>query len=605
MKAEYRTRLLASIDCARFLLHQGLAFHGHDESDISENQGNFLELLHFLAGHNDDIKKVVLENASKNLKLIAPNIQKDISNALANETTSIIVNDIGHGLFAILCDKSRDASTKEQLAVVIRYVDSHGYVIERFLGILHVRDTTALSLKKAIDDLFSKHGLSISQIRGQDYDGASNMRGEYNGLKTLIMKKNGSAYYIHCFAHQLQLSLVGVAKKHVQVSSMYNTLSTLVHVLEGSSKRQKILREQHLKKVVDDLMTGDLMSGRGLNQETSLQRACDTRWGSHFGLLLKLKYIFSKSIRLIYAVERHVSFTTKRRQAYALLNSLQSFEFAFILHLMKKIMGITNALSEALQRKDQDIVNAMGLVKVSKQQLQATREDGWDFLLDEVCLFCEKHEIIIPKMDEMFITSGRSRRKVQQITNLHHYRVELFCAVIDLQLQELNNRFNEINMELLLCMACLNPSDSFAAFDKKKLIRLAEHYPCEFSKLDILALDTELDTYINDLKSAKEFLDLRKISDLAQRLVETKRDIVYPLVYMLLKLALILPVATATVERAFSAMNIVKNWLRNRMGDTWMNDCLVTYIEKNILREIKNEKVVNRYQNMKTRREQL
>ena len=103
----------------------------------------------------------------------------------------------------------------------------------------------------------------------------------------------------------------------------------------------------------------------------------------------------------------------QKGQAYAFLNSLQSFEFACILHLMKKIMGITNALSEALQRKDQDIVNAMGLVKVSKQQLQATREHGWDFLLDEVCLFCEKHEIIIPKMDEMFITSGRSQRKVQ------------------------------------------------------------------------------------------------------------------------------------------------------------------------------------------------
>ncbi|XP_027177598.1 zinc finger MYM-type protein 1-like [Coffea eugenioides] len=175
MKVEYRTRLLVSINCARFLIHQGLAFRGHDESDISENQGNFLELLRFLAGHNDDIKKVVLENAPKNLKAIAPDIQKDISNALASETTSIIVNDIGHGLFAILCDESRDASTKEQLVVVIRYVDSHGYVIERFLGILHVRDTTALSLKKAIDVLSSKHGLSISQIRGQGYDGASNM----------------------------------------------------------------------------------------------------------------------------------------------------------------------------------------------------------------------------------------------------------------------------------------------------------------------------------------------------------------------------------------------------------------------------------------------
>nr|XP_027103007.1 zinc finger MYM-type protein 1-like [Coffea arabica] len=161
----------------------------------------------------------------------------DITNALASETTRIIVNDFGHGLFAILCDESYDASTKEQLAVVIRYVDLHGYVIERFLGILHVSDATALSLKKAIDVLFSKHGLSILQIRGQGYDSASNMRGEYSGLKTLIMKENGSAYYIHCFAHQLQLSLVGVAKKHVQVSSMYNTLSTLVHVLEDSSKR--------------------------------------------------------------------------------------------------------------------------------------------------------------------------------------------------------------------------------------------------------------------------------------------------------------------------------------------------------------------------------
>ena len=52
-------------------------------------------------------------------------------------------------------------------------------------------------------------------------------------------------------------------------------------------------------------------------------------------------------------------------------------------------------------------------------------------------------------------------------------------------------------------------------------------------------------------------------------------------------------------------MNIVKNWLRNRMEDTWMNDCLVTFIEKNMFREVQNEKVVNCYQNMKTRHEQL
>ena len=57
------------------------------------------------------------------------------------------------------------------------------------------------------------------------------------------------------------------------------------------------------------------------------------------------------------------------------------------------------------------------------------------------------------------------------------------------------------------------------------------------------------------MRSSNEFLELKGISDIARKLVKTKKDIVYQLVYLLLKLALILPVATVTVERAFSAMN--------------------------------------------------
>jgi len=70
-------------------------------------------------------------------------------------------------------------------------------------------------------------------------------------------------------------------------------------------------------------------------------------------------------------------------------------------------------------------------------------------------------------------------------------------------------------------------------------------------------------------------------------------------------LSLILPVVIATIERAFSAMNIVKNRLRNRMGDQWMNDCLVTYIENDIFKTISNEKIMQRFQCIKTCRGQL
>jgi hypothetical protein len=56
----------------------------------------------------------------------------------------------------------------------------------------------------------------------------------------------------------------------------------------------------------------------------------------------------------------------------------------------------------------------------------------------------------------------------------------------------------------------------------------------------------------------------------------------------------------ATVERAFSAMNIIKNRLRNIMEDQRMNDCLVTYIENDIFKTICNEKIMQRFQGMKT-----
>ena len=88
-------------------------------------------------------------------------------------------------------------------------------------------------------------------------------------------------------------------------------------------------------------------------------------------------------------------------------------------------------------------------------------------------------------------------------------------------------------------------------------------------------------------------------------MVEMKKNVSYPLVYSLVTLALILPVAIATVERAFSAMNIIKNRLRNRIRDQWMNDCLVTYIEKDIFKTIKCKEIMQRFQNMKNRRGQL
>ena len=103
------------------------------------------------------------------------------------------------------------------------------------------------------------------------------------------------------------------------------------------------------------------------------------------------------------------------------------------------------------------------------------------------------------------------------------------------------------------------------------------------------------------MRSSEEFRELKGISDLAQKMVVSRKNLVHPLVYRLLTLALILPVATATVERVFSAISIVKNRLRNRIGDQWTNDSLIVYIEKEIVGHIDNEVIMCRFQNIKTR----
>ncbi|XP_024164172.1 zinc finger MYM-type protein 1-like [Rosa chinensis] len=348
-KHNYYTLLNASIDCVRFLLRQGLAFRGHDESESSNNRGNFLELLEFLAEHNDSVKAVAFENAPRNVQLTSPVIQRDIINAAAVETLNAIMFDMGDAPFYILVDEARDHSVKVLMAVVLRYVDDKGQVIERFVGIQHVKSTDARSLKLAIDELFSRNGLSISNLRGQGYDGA------------------------------------------------------MVNIVGASCKRRDLLREQQQNEVMEALHNDELLSGKRLNQETTLKRPGDTRWGSHYGTLLSIISMFSSTIKL----------------------------------------------------------------------------------------------------------------------------------------SDMNDRFNKVNSELLVCVASLSPDNLFSAFDKQKLLRLAKFYLRDFSERDVLSLEDKLDIYLNEMRSNSEFSQLKGIGSLAKKLVEIGKHKTHAAVYKLLTLALV------------------------------------------------------------------
>jgi hypothetical protein len=88
-------------------------------------------------------------------------------------------------------------------------------------------------------------------------------------------------------------------------------------------------------------------------------------------------------------------------------------------------------------------------------------------------------------------------------------------------------------------------------------------------------------------------------------MVEFDRHTMFPLVYRLIELALLLPVATASVERAFSAMKTIKTDKRNKMDNEWLNYLMICYTEKKIFKELDQDIIMKRFQAIKHRRMNL
>ncbi|KAH6761720.1 hypothetical protein C2S52_019153 [Perilla frutescens var. hirtella] len=119
-----------------------------------------------------------------------------------------------------------------------------------------------------------------------------------------------------------------------------------------------------------------------------------------------------------------------------------------------------------------------------------------------------------------------------------------------------------------------------------QLITNSHYYRHEdFSTIDCLYLPQQLNNFIVIVRCDPRSSTITKLGDLARKIANT--------------------VVTASVERAFSAIKTVKIDLRNRMGDEWLNDGLVVYIENEIFSSIVIEQILQCFQSIDTRRHQL
>ncbi|XP_052185253.1 uncharacterized protein LOC127796889 [Diospyros lotus] len=513
----------------------------------------------------------------------------------------MIHEDVGDERFCILVDEAKDESNREQLAIILRFVNSCGILTERFFAIKSVSNTTSLNLKNEISDILARHDLQLSKMRGQGYDGANNMRGTWNGLQALFLRDYPYAYCVHCFAHRLQLALISAAKDVSVIWEFFSHLDNVINIINSSSQRISELQNAQRKEVEHMLSIGERESGSGANQIGNLQRAGATHWSSHYDSVKNMIGMYSATCKVLEYLKVHCSKASSRAEVRGAYRHFACFEFVFNLLLMHKIMRITDVLCQALQKKSLDILAAMRFVSTAKLILQELREEGWEVFLQEVKDFCSRHNIDIPDLNSSYMI-GCCR---DETTVEHHYHFDVFNEAIDFVLMELSTRFNDKSVELLSLSVALDPRNSFESFNSDDICTLAKKfYPEDFSSQDICALEYELKYYVHDVIADQRF-QVSTLVELCQEFTNSGRSDTYIMITRLIRLVLTLPVSTATTERAFSAMKLLKTTLRNKMEDDFLADCMTLYIERELALTIDVDSVVDEFFVSKPRRAQV
>ena len=334
-KQENRHYLCTIIQLLLFCCLQEIAVRGHRESDESQRRGNFLELLNLIAQH-DPVIKARIEDGPNNAKYTSPDIQNSLINIMASQVQEIICNNIrAAGFYSLFADETKDVSKREQLTIVLRYVDPEKASIhEHFLTYVEAKSLDAESLTAYILKTLHDLKLDPTRIVSQGYDGASVMSGICNGVQQRIREVAPHAVYIHCYAHNLNLALVDCVKGNSDAREFFSLIQAL-YVFISSSKAHTIYIEK--QKLQPD------------KQIRQLQRLVDTRWACSYNAINALCYTFDAVISTLECVGRENN--DRAVEAKGLLHQINCFKFLILLIMFDRIFSTVHSLSQHLQNR--------------------------------------------------------------------------------------------------------------------------------------------------------------------------------------------------------------------------------------------------------------
>ena len=165
------------------------------------------------------------------------------------------------------------------------------------------------------------------------------------------------------------MTLVSVVKDVSVIWEFFSHLDNIINIITSSPKRIAELQTTKRNEIEHMLAIGERDSGRRANQIGNLQQSGATRWSSHYESIKSLIDMYAATCKMFEYLSDHSLNERSKADGRRIYKNMTSSEFVFVLHLMHKIMRITDALCQILQRKSQNILIAITFVFTTKTLL--------------------------------------------------------------------------------------------------------------------------------------------------------------------------------------------------------------------------------------------
>lgn len=568
-----REAIKIMLDITRTLARQGLALRGSSEEN--EENSNFNQFVKLLSRHVPSFKRW-LDDAPKRphtAKYLSPKSQNEYIKLLAADISNRVTEAVNKSeIWSVIADTTPDVSHRDQLAVVARYVDLDSNLpVERLVDIKDVKDKTGDGQAQEIVASVDRKLLDKDSIAFQSYDFTSSMSGVFKRCQAMLKNHlERNIPYIPCTAHRINTTVEHSCEASAPVCALFDILQELFVFITSSPKRFDVYRDKMKQTDEELLMLRNLSATRWVAREESIRAV----WSS-YGVILEVLGILNGSM---YDMKTRV-------KATALQEKIKSFNFVVMLMFMKNVMGKTKCLTTEVQGIDINIIDTVESFKATITTLEHIRNDsdGLDNQIQAAKIVAEEHHI---DPDAEYDQHHRQRKKPRRIDDhsetaaklslVNHYRKE-FIAVLDAQINALKTNMEAITNIIEPAMTLLQPP-YHGPVNIDQLEQLCNMFPLPM-RPDIDALETELTTFRCHV--LKNHLEIRSVND-ALTYLKSKTESLFPLTRRCFRLLLTIPITSASAERSFSKLKLVKTFMRSVMNQDCLGELLALACERDL-----------------------